>query len=116
MTSKKSVIFGLLVSVLSVGIISSASAETSQHKPEWLKTHPRRAEVNERLANQNQRINTERKEGEITGQQAAKLHAKDNQIRHEERQMAKQHNGHITKKEQIRLNQQENQVSKQIGQ
>lgn len=116
MTLKKSVILGLFVSVFSVGFIHTASAETPQQKAEWLKTHPRRAEVNARLANQNRRINTERKEGEITGQQAAKLHAEDRQIRHEERQIAKKNNGHITKKEQMRLNQQENQVSEQIGQ
>lgn len=116
MVSKKSVIIGLLVSVFSIGSIHTASAETTQQKAEWLKKHPRRAEVNARLANQNKRINTERKEGEITGKQAAKLHSEDRQIRREEHRMAQQQNGHITKKEQIRLNQQENQVSKQIGQ
>ncbi len=116
MVSKKSVLIGLFVSIFSIGAIHTASAETPQQKAEWLKKHPRRAEVNARLANQNQQINTERKAGEITDQQAVKLHAEDRKIRREERRMAQQQNGHITKKEQIRLNQQENQVSKQIGQ
>ena len=82
---------------------------------DWKKDHPRRAEVNKRLDNQDKRINQERKEGEITKAQAQKLHKEDRQIRGEERAMASQNGGHITKQEQRTLNQQENAVSKQIG-
>jgi len=82
---------------------------------DWNKDHPRRAEVNKRLANQDKRINQERKEGELSKAQAQKLHKEDRQIRGEERAMASQNGGHITKQEQRTLNQQENQVSKQIG-
>src|SRR3974377_305036 len=82
----------------------------------WQKEHPRREQVNNRLGNQNQRIKQERKEGEITKAQAQKLHAEDHAIRQEERTMASTNHGHITKAEQKSLNQQENQVSKQIGQ
>ncbi|MES2126976.1 MAG: hypothetical protein V4463_06865 [Pseudomonadota bacterium] len=78
-------------------------------------SHPRRAEVNARLAKQNQRIKKEVKEGEITKDQAKSLHQEDKAIRSEERTMASLHNGHITKAEQKSLNQQENAVSKQIG-
>ena len=93
------------------GLATSALADETQ----WQKDHPRRTEVNKRLANQNKRINTERKEGEITKAQAQKLHAEDHAIRQEERTMASTNHGHITKAEQKSLNQQENQVSKQIG-
>lgn len=89
---------------------SAAMAETA-----WEKSHPRRDEVNDRLANQNRRISQERKEGEITKGQAARLHHEDRQIRREERLMASQNGGHITKQEQRTLNQQENAVSRQIG-
>lgn len=82
---------------------------------QWAKNHPRREQVNDRLANQNRRINQERKEGEITGAQAARLHREDRQIRREERAMASQNGGHITRQEQRTLNQQENAVSRQIG-
>jgi len=92
------------------GLASTALAET-----QWQKDHPRRTEVNKRLANQNARIKQERKEGEITKAQAQQLHKEDHQIRQEERDMASQNGGHITKSEQKVLNQQENQVSKQIG-
>ncbi len=77
----------------------------------WQKNHPRREQVNNRLENQNQRIKTEVKEGELTKSQAAA----DHQIRTEERLMASQNGSHITKQEQRTLNQQENAVSKQIG-
>jgi hypothetical protein len=70
---------------------------------------------NDRLANQNHRINRELKEGEITKQQSNQLHREDRAIRQEERTMAKFDGGHITKTEQKMLNQQENAVSRQIG-
>ena len=47
---------------------------------------------------------------------AAKLHKEDHQIRKEERMMASQNGGHITKQEQKTFDRQENAVSKQIGQ
>ena len=93
------------------GLATNALADETQ----WQKDHPRRTEVNARLANQNKRIATERKEGEITKAQAHKLHSEDHAIRQEERTMASTNGGHITKAEQRSLNQQENQVSKQIG-
>jgi len=93
------------------GLASNALAGETR----WQKDHPRRTEVNARLANQNKRINKEVKEGEITKAQAHKLHAEDHAIRREERTMASTNGGHITKAEQRALNQQENQVSKQIG-
>jgi hypothetical protein len=93
-------------------VVSTSSFAGHGH---FCRTHPRRAEVNHRLANQNRRIGKEVKEGEITKGQAAGLHKEDHQIRQEERDMASQDNGHITKQEQKTLNQQENQVSKQIG-
>jgi hypothetical protein len=100
-----------IAAVFAIGLAGSASAEETQ----WQKDHPRRTQVNHRLQNQNRRINQEVKEGELTKQQAAKLHHDDHQIRQEERDMASQNGGHITKTEQKVLNQQENGVSKDIG-
>ncbi len=93
-------------------VVSTSSFAGHGH---FCRTHPRRAEVNHRLANQNRRIDKEVKEGEISKSQAAGLHKEDHQIRQEERDMASQDNGHITRQEKKTLNQQENQVSKQIG-
>src|ERR1700739_3603144 len=90
--------------------VSTAFAET-----QWERNHPRRDQVNDRLANQNRRINHELKEGEISKQQANQLHREDHAIRREGRTIAKLNGGPITRAEQRALNQQENAVSRQIG-
>ena len=97
------------VAVVLASFCANAFADT------WAQDHPRRAEVNGRLANQNRRIHKEVKEGELTKGQALALHRDDHAIRTEERAMAGQNDGHITKSEQHVLNQQENALSKQIG-
>ena len=99
----------LVASLLSV----SAFAEG---KGEWKKNHPRRAEVNGRLKNQNKRIKEGVEDGKITKEQAAELHKEDRHIRKEERAMAAKNGGHITKAEQRKLNRQENKVSMEIYQ
>jgi hypothetical protein len=76
--------------------------------------HPRRAEVNGRLSNQNARIHDKVEDGKMSKGEAAKLHTEDHAIRKEEHRMASRHDGHITKPEQRRLNRQENHVSRQI--
>jgi hypothetical protein len=94
--------------LLLVGVANAADAT-------WAQNHPRRAEVNSRLANQNRRIHQQVKAGDLSKSQAATLHRDDHAIRQEERDMARQNGGHITKGEQHVLNQQENGVSQQIG-
>lgn len=98
-----------LAAILSAGIAGGAMAET-----QWDKTHPRRTEVNHRLANQNKRIDHKVATGQMTKAQAAQLHKDDAQVRQEERDMASQDGGHITKQEQGTLNQQENTLSRDI--
>ena len=107
--SGKAVVLTALVAVFARAA-GSAMADTT-----WQKNHPRREQVNNRLNNQNKRIHNEVKEGEISKAQARNLHKDDHAIRQEERDMAKQNGGHITKSEQTVLNQQENGVSRQIG-
>jgi hypothetical protein len=99
--------------VLTLGVVAG-TAELA-NAGTWNQNHPRRAEVNARLNNQNARINQERREGEISRGEARALHAQDRFIRTEERFMARQHGGHITRAEQRALNQQENGVSREIG-
>lgn len=97
----------MLVSLAAVA--GTASAETT-----WQKNHPRRTQVNHRLANQDSRIHQDVKDGTLTKAQAAGLHHEDHQLRQEERDMASQNGGHITKSEQKVLNKQENNISGQI--
>ncbi|HQR04933.1 MAG: hypothetical protein JSR19_00155 [Proteobacteria bacterium] len=100
-----------LVSLFALGTAATSMAAEGH----WGKEHPRRHEVNDRLQNQDKRIDKEVKEGEMSKAEARKLHKDDHQIRQEERDMASQDKGHISKQEQKTLNQQENSVSKQIG-
>jgi len=109
-TTTRKAVTVVLMSMSLAGVATSALADTK-----WEQNHPRREQVNDRLANQNKRIKTEVAEGEMSKGEAAKLHREDRQIRGEERAMASQNNGHITKLEQKTLNQQENAVSQQIG-
>jgi len=105
----KAILTALIVSFLGLSTISFAG------NGNFRRTHPRRAEVNARLRNQNKRINKEVKEGEMSKGKAAALKANDHKIRKEEQLMASQNHGHITKAEQKVLNQQENANSRKIG-
>jgi hypothetical protein len=104
----KSLTFAAAV-VMFAGMVGTASAETT-----WQKNHPRRTQVNHRLANQNRRIHNDVKNGTLSKGQAAALHKDDHQVRQEERDMASQNGSHITKGEDRVLNKQENAISNQI--
>lgn len=104
----------LAATLLATSLLALASVPAGA-ATDWEKQHPRRAEVNARLANQDRRIHQQVKDGNLTKAQAAGLHQEDRQIRQQERQMAKANGGHITRAEQKALNQEENAVSRQIG-
>jgi hypothetical protein len=108
-SARKTLTVAAAIISLATLVGTTASAETT-----WQKNHPRRTQVNSRLNNQNRRIHNDVKDGTLTKGQAANLHREDHQIRQEERDMASQNGGHITKAEQGVLNQQENGVSNQI--
>lgn len=111
MVNTRKIAAAALAAIFTTGIAGGAMAET-----QWEKIHPRRDQVNDRLQNQNKRIHQEVKEGEMSRAKAARLHRDDHKIRKEERLMASQNGGHITKQEQRSLDQQENRVSGKIGQ
>lgn len=103
----------LLFSALFVVFLGIANISMAQDG-DFAKTHPRRAEVNHRLNNQDRRINHDVRNGDMSRREARNLHQRDHQIRHEERRMASRHGGHITRHEQSRLNRQENHTSRRI--
>lgn len=102
----------ILVAVMGAGLaicgVASASAAT------WAETHPRRVEVNHRLAHQDMRIDRNLRDGRMSPVKAAYLHREDRMIRTHERRDAALHGGHLTFAEQARLNHQENRASRQI--
>jgi len=105
---KHKILFALSLALAGTVVATSADAA-------WATHHPRRAEVNARLAHQYHRVMMERRKGELTGRQAHFLHAEDRGIRAQERFYASRDDGHITHAEQVRLNHEENAVSHQIG-
>jgi hypothetical protein len=90
-------------------LVGTASAQTK-----WQSNHPARTEVNHRLDNRDARIHQDVKNGTLSKSQAASLHQQDHQVRQEERDMASQNGGHLTKQEAGTLNSQENAISKEI--
>jgi hypothetical protein len=110
MALKKAVLIAALGLTAAFGTVASASAETL-----WQYNHPGRVEINHRLANQNWRIDQERREGEISGRQAYFLHREDRFIGAQERFDSRFHRSHLTYAQYRALNQQENGVSRQIG-
>jgi hypothetical protein len=102
----------ILVAVMGAGlaILGAASASAGT----WQDNHPRRVEVNHRLAHQDMQINRDLRDGRIDGRQAANLHREDRMIRMRERRDASLHGGHLTRVEQARLNHRENRVSGRI--
>lgn len=105
----------MLIATLLVAVAGTTVCAAKDVDTKWQKHHPRREQVNDRLHHQNARIRDEVKEGDMSKAEAAKLHQDDRQIRREERDMASQNHGHVTRQEQKTLDQQENQVSKEIG-
>jgi hypothetical protein len=99
---------GALALLLAVSTGASASAK------DWAAHHPRRAEVNARLANQNRRISAGVADGQLSHAQAHQLRADDHSIRTEERADASVDGSHITRGEQRQVNQQENANSRAI--
>ena len=110
MTTKKNVLLAAMGLVMALTAVTGASAETR-----FDQNHPRRAEVNARLVNQDHRIRDERRVGEISVVKAERLHRRDHLIRVQERHFARRHDGHITRAEQMRLNHEENRTSRRIG-
>ena len=116
-------------SIVALGLISvSVSAQTPAAAPaatpaaatpaatpsNFDKTHPRRAQVNSRLKNQNARVDNKVADGKMSQDEANKIHGQDKAIHNEEKADAKANGGHITKAEQKHINKQENHVSKEI--
>ena len=106
----KTVAATILVTASLTAVTVSAVADAGV-RPE----HPRREQVKQRLARQQARVDAKVAAGTMSPKTAAKVTRQDAQIRKEERLMASQNGGHITKLEQKTLNQQENKVSKEIA-
>jgi hypothetical protein len=108
MNIKRSLVIAALGTGLALLGVVGASADP------WQYNHPRRVEVNDRLANQDYRIDRDYRNGDITAGHARYLHQEDRDIRGQERFDSRFDDSHITRAEQRALNQDENGVSRQI--
>lgn len=90
--------------------ILSSTLAVAQDVPD----HPRVNEVNQRLDNQQARINQGVANGTMTEKQAARDEAHDSNIAKRESVDEAKHGGHLTKGEQNRLNGSLNRNSKRI--
>ena len=96
----------LALLALSAAAVLSSSAFAAATP--WQQHHPRRQEINKRITH-------EVRQGEMTHARAHQLRANAHSVRAQERLMARQHNGHITRADQTALNQQLNRNSHAIG-
>ncbi len=102
--------------ITSIGLILSAAAiatnASAQTAP--VPDHPRVNEVNQRLDNQQNRIDKGEANGQISGKQAARDETHDANIAKRESTDEAKHGGHLTKAEQHNLNKSENKNSRRI--
>jgi hypothetical protein len=106
----KAQILGISMMIALFGISTTTFAQDK-----FDATHPRRAEVNSRIAHQDARIHHEAREGEISRARAARLHREDHSVRRQEQRMASRDHGHLTSRDKARLNHRENRISRRIG-
>ncbi len=100
-------VFGLLA-------FSALAAGTAMAQDTSVPGHPRVNEVNQRLSNQQSRIQSGEANGTINGKQAARDEKQDANIAQRESADEAKHNGHLTKGVDRRLNKSENHDSRRI--
>jgi hypothetical protein len=110
MNIKKTALLAIVGVMLTGAAATGASAETR-----WQADHPRRVEVNHRIARQEARITEARRSGEISARKAHRLRVAEHRVLRQERRDARFHNGHITRFEKHRLNREENRIGGRIG-
>jgi hypothetical protein len=107
---------GMMVSrkYLQVMVLCCAGFGSSLALAQDVADHPRVNEVNQRLDNQQARINQGLANGTMTGKEAAHDESHDANIAKRESVDEAKHGGHLTKAEQNRLNKSENKNSGRI--
>lgn len=93
---------------------ASAGAMAQSTSPESIPGHPRVSEVNQRLENQQDRVQAGVADGQINAKQATRDEKHDSNIAARESRDEAEHGGHLTKQEQKNLNKSLNKDSKHI--
>jgi len=101
----------LILTSAFAGLLLPATAQTSSTTPA---TAP--ATINQRKENQQDRIANGVQDGQLTPGETRKLENKESDLNHEEHDMRKLDNGHLTAADRATLNQQQNKLSNNIYQ
>ena len=109
----------LILAAGSLLTVGSAVAQTANHTsgagPGVVDPgHPRVNQVNRRQTNQQRRIGNGVKNGSLSPRETAHLERREGSVQRRERRDMAAHNGHLTKAEQVRINRQQNRISKSI--
>jgi hypothetical protein len=103
-------------SILLAGALAAlllpAAAQTSSTTTSGPENQP--ATINQRKENQQDRVANGVQSGQMTAHEAANTERKETDVNKEEHQMRKLDNGHLTAADRATLNQQQNQLSRQI--
>jgi hypothetical protein len=99
---------------LVIGAAMAAGPVMAQTQGNDVPGHPRVNEVNNRLQNQQSRINNGLKNGTMSQKQADHDETRDANIARRESTDEARHDGHLTKQEQHNLNKSENRNSRDI--
>jgi hypothetical protein len=112
LTSRFSLIgFTMAAALASVGAMAQTSAATPQ---DGVPGHPRVNEVNQRLDNQQNRVQAGVADGQLNAKQAARDEKQDANIAQRESKDEAKNGGHLTKNEQQNLNKSLNHDSNRI--
>jgi len=108
--TSKMLLASVFLSLASVSGVAMAQTSTQTTDP----GHPRVNEIDNRLQDQQNRVNAGEAAGKITPTQAARDDARDEKVSNELSADQAKNNGHITKAEQRKMNRQLNRNSKKI--
>lgn len=97
-----------VVSLAPAALTLAAGPNHAMLRGRFAHHHPRRAEVDRRLADQQHRIREGLATGRLTPAQATQLEANDRAIKQQERTDVKANGGFLTRAERRQLNQEEN--------
>ena len=123
MTTSKTALFGLVLvgALLTLGVPGWAAGP--EKDPQFRQNHPRQAQMLTRVDRERTRVNTLYTQGKISTQQRDQMLGQIHEVRKEDYADAKANSqngtvrgGYITKGQQGVMNQQENQINKEIRQ
>jgi hypothetical protein len=101
--------------VTATGVAALIGLASLQSANAWTpKRHPRVRQVNARFDNQQDRISQGVKSGELTPRETANLETKEASLKNQEQTMRLENGGSLTKAQQVKLNKEENNLSRQV--